>query len=61
MVVAEGVGDECRQVARPAKGHCRIARRLAVIMYRMWRDGTQFRWTRQELVPVPAAGSRLNG
>jgi len=29
-----------------------LARRLAVIMYRMWRDGTRFRWTRE---PVPAA------
>ena len=28
-----------------------LARRLAVIMHRMWRDGTQFRWTRE----VPAA------
>jgi transposase len=24
-----------------------LARRLAVIMHRMWRDGTEFRWTRQ--------------
>ena len=23
-----------------------LARRLAVIMRRMWRDGTEFRWTR---------------
>ena len=29
-----------------------LARRLAVIMHRMWRDGTQFRWTKE---PVPAA------
>lgn len=25
-----------------------LARRLAVIMHRMWRDGTEFRWTREE-------------
>jgi transposase len=24
-----------------------LARRLAVIMHRMWSDGTDFRWTRQ--------------
>ena len=24
-----------------------LARRLAVIMHRMWRDGTEFRWTRE--------------
>jgi transposase len=26
-----------------------VARRMAVIMHRMWVDGTQFRWTREEL------------
>ena len=30
-----------------------LARRLSVIMHRMWRDGTEFRWTRQE-TPVAA-------
>jgi len=25
-----------------------LARRLAVIMHRIWVDGTEFRWTRQE-------------
>jgi transposase len=24
-----------------------LARRLAVIMHRMWADGTDFRWTRE--------------
>jgi transposase len=24
-----------------------LARRLAVIMHRLWVDGTEFRWTRQ--------------
>ena len=24
-----------------------LARRLAVIMHRMWVDGTEFRWTRE--------------
>ena len=28
----------------PATAH-RVARKLAVIMHRMWRDGTPFRWT----------------
>jgi transposase len=27
-----------------------LARRLAVIMHRMWVDGTEFRWTREEKV-----------
>ena len=25
-----------------------VARRLAVILHRMWVDGTEFRWTREE-------------
>jgi transposase len=25
-----------------------VARRLAVIMHRMWVDGTEFRWTKEE-------------
>ena len=25
-----------------------LARRLAVIMHRMWVDGTDFRWTREQ-------------
>jgi transposase len=25
-----------------------LARRLAVIMHRIWVDGTEFRWTKQE-------------
>jgi transposase len=27
-----------------------LARRLAVIMHRIWVDGTEFRWTRQAAV-----------
>jgi hypothetical protein len=30
-----------------------LARRLAVIMHRMWSDGTEFRWTRQ-VTPLAA-------
>jgi transposase len=30
-----------------------LARRLAVVMHRMWIDGTQFRWTRE--APAPSA------
>jgi hypothetical protein len=25
-----------------------LARRLAVIMHRIWIDGTEFRWTREQ-------------
>jgi len=29
-----------------------LARRLAVIMHRIWIDGTEFCWTRQEAATV---------
>ena len=29
-----------------------LARRLAVIMHRIWVDGTEFRWTREEVAAV---------
>ena len=31
-----------------------LARRLAVIMHRMWVDGTEFRWTRDHAELHPA-------
>jgi transposase len=32
-----------------------VSRKLAVIMHRMWVDSTDFRWTREETILVPAA------
>src|SRR5262249_14529550 len=29
-----------------------LARRLAVIMHRIWVDGTEFRWTREQAAPA---------
>jgi predicted NBD/HSP70 family sugar kinase len=34
--------EEALAIERP------VARRMAVIMHRMWVDGTEFRWTREE-------------
>lgn len=25
-----------------------VARKLAIVMHRIWADGTEFRWTREE-------------
>jgi transposase len=36
------------------KAKVALARKLAVVMHRMWRDGTAFRWGRQA---TPAAGA----
>ena len=37
------------------KAKVALARRLAVIMHRMWVDGTEFRWTREDTVSTVAA------
>ncbi len=47
MVLAENLGNECRETTRPAEGHGSLARRLAVIMHRMWSDSAEFRWTKE--------------
>ena len=42
------------QAPRDEKGDRRaLARRLAVIMHRIWVDGTEFRWTREAAAAVP--------
>ena len=51
----QGVGHADRQAPRDEKGDRgsqRNFRRLAVIMHRLWVDGTEFRWTRE---PTAAA------
>jgi hypothetical protein len=40
VVEPEGVGAEASQ----ACGHVAVARKLAIIMHRMWIDGTEFRF-----------------
>jgi hypothetical protein len=47
MVMAESLGDEYRQTPRLAeRAVVALARRLSVIMHRMWSDGSEFRWTK---------------
>ena len=48
MVLAQSLGDADRQARRGMKkAIVALARRLAVIMHRIWVDGTDFRWTRE--------------
>ncbi len=48
MVLAQGLGDEdCQAPRRVKKAIVAPARRLAVIMHRIWVDRTEFRWTRE--------------
>jgi len=49
MVGAKGLGDEARQAPWPPKGHVRVARKLAVILHRMWIDRTELNWSKKEV------------
>ena len=50
MVLAQGMGNADRQAPWNEKVIVALARRLAVIMHRIWVDGTEFRWTRDAAV-----------
>jgi transposase len=47
VMLTQGLGDADRQAPRDKKAIVALARRLAVILHRMWVDGTEFRWTRE--------------
>lgn len=53
MVVVKGLGYAGCTATRLAPCHCRLARRLAVILHRMWTDGTDFRWGSEPITAVP--------
>jgi hypothetical protein len=46
---AWGIRLAKRNVLRKAK--VAVARKLAVILHRMWIDGTEFNWTKKEVTP----------
>jgi hypothetical protein len=45
-VLLVAAGHAGRQAPWDEKAIVALARRLAVIMHRIWVDGTEFRWTR---------------
>jgi hypothetical protein len=47
MVEPKGLGHASRSPLWKKKALVAVARRLAVILHRMWVDGTEFRWGRQ--------------
>jgi hypothetical protein len=49
MVMAQGLGDAGRQARGIKRAIVALARRLAIILHRIWVDGTEFRWTREIL------------
>src|SRR5215831_1414202 len=48
MVVAEGMGRASRSATRDASSVVAVARRLAVVLHRMWVDGNEFRWSKKD-------------
>ena len=47
MVRREGLG--VRLAKRNGLAKVAVARKLAVILHRMWIDGTEFNWSKQEI------------
>ena len=48
-VAAQVVGTTARQTTWPQRGTVAVARKLAVILHRMWVDGTPYRWSDVEV------------
>lgn len=59
MVVAQGLGNADCQAPRDEKGDRSLAPSLAVIMHRIWVDGTEFRWTREQVPAAPSKSGRI--
>jgi len=48
MVMAQGWAMQIARRRGMKKAIVALARRLAVIMHRIWVDGTEFCWTREQ-------------
>ena len=55
VVVAESLGMKIARHRGMKRAAVAVARRMAVIMHRMWADGTEFRWDKHHRC------SRLSG
>jgi hypothetical protein len=53
MVVAEGVGIRVAQRRGIRRAIVAVFRRLAVVLHRMWVDGSEFRW-KKDSAAAPA-------
>jgi len=54
MVGAQVMGHAGRQTQQPAQSQVAVARKLAVILHRMWVDGTEFNWSSKEVAAYAA-------
>ena len=55
MVVAKGVGHAGGSRRSLRRAIVAVARRLAVVLHRMWVDGTEFRWSKDSATVLNAA------
>jgi transposase len=51
MVRREGLGAKLAKRNGFRKAKVAVSRKLAVILHRMWIDGTEFNWSRRRLLP----------
>ena len=49
MVRRQGLGVKLAKRSGLRKAKIAVARKLAVILHRMWIDGTEFNWSRKEI------------
>ena len=49
MVRREGLGAKLAKRNGLRKAKVAVARKLAVILHRMWIDGTEFNWSKKEI------------
>ena len=49
MVSREGLGVRLAKRTGLRKTQVAVARKLAVILHRMWIDGTEFNWSKKEI------------
>ena len=49
MVGIEGLGMKLAKRSGLRKAKVAVARKLAVILHRMWIDGTEFNWSKKEV------------
>jgi hypothetical protein len=61
MVLAQGVAMQIARRRGMKKAIVPLARRLAVIMHRIWVDGSEFRWTREAVANMRLQESKATG
>src|SRR5262249_22539879 len=54
VVGAQSLGHPACEAKRLRKAKVAVARKLAVILHRMWIEGTEFKWSSKETANQPA-------